>query len=143
MKLGKGLQFVTPDDLVSISRKNGARPCPIRTDYSLMVIFPGIREIHSLEINILAGRVGENPYTALLGPISTTSTKYGTAIQNHFVYDADSKTITLDDDCTATPFILGGSSTEGWTFQTASGYLNLYDDDNCLNTVSEVGNGSK
>ena len=57
-------------------------------------------------------------YKAILGP-KASGGNYAQAIYDNFVYNATAKTITLLDGCAATPLILGGNTTDGWTFQVS------------------------
>lgn len=60
---------------------------------------------------------------ALIGNLTgSTNKQYAQHVTDGFTYDANSKTITLDDDCATTIIKLGGT-TDAWTFYNGSGYL--------------------
>ena len=84
---------------------------------------------------IISGGASGYPYSVLMG--SMNSGNYGNPVTSGFSYNADSKILTVEDDCEAMPLTLGGS-TDAWTFYTGSAYLSLTSAANNLYTSSSA-----
>ena len=84
---------------------------------------------------ILAGKtINATTYQALLGAISND---LGTAVKTGFTYDSDSKILSVEEGCDATPLVLGGAS-GAWTFNNGSVYLSYSGGSNTLNPSNEI-----
>lgn len=96
---------------------------------------------------IIVGSTDEKPYSAILGPkAGSNNNTYATAVKDNFTYVAADKTITLQDGCTATPIILGGNATDGWTFLVGDNTYLAYNStstssNNYLHFVDDTKNG--
>ena len=85
---------------------------------------------------LIVGNPVSNPYCAILGPISGT---IGTTIKDGYTYDANNKTISIDENSSATVITIEKSSNY-WTLYNGSGYLALTSSANNLNIATDASN---
>ena len=135
---GDNYTFTMPNEAVTVTITY--KDAPTYTN-----VFERITSTDKLETGVRYLLVYETK-PAVMGAISTTSTKYGTSVTSGFTLSNGVITLSGTD---AKPLILGGDATNGWTFDLdgnllsqnkSSGTLNTTNSDNTLWNISFSGN---
>ncbi len=83
---------------------------------------------------LLVGSTNTAPYSGILGDISSN---IGSVATTGFTYNSSEKTITVEDNCSATPLTLGGSA-GAWTLHNGTAYLSYTGSNNNLYAINDA-----